>query len=180
MANVPNRRRVVRSVFLVVALSCVPPCARGAGPNRSLDEVFGPRVHAFYRQAFQIALDDADHKLLQVACQDLFADFVDRDGRSLAADLAATGETAVAYLRDIHFLDGRWTQACSASEIYAWTQPGSHSIQICLDRFARLARVNPSAAGNILIHEELHALGLGENPPASLEISARVGKRCGR
>jgi hypothetical protein len=35
-----------------------------------------------------------------------------------------------------------------------------------------------SHAATIVIHEELHSLGLGENPPSSLEITARVVARC--
>jgi hypothetical protein len=31
----------------------------------------------------------------------------------------------------------------------------------------------------ILIHEWLHTLRLGENPPTSLEITAQVTERCG-
>ena len=31
----------------------------------------------------------------------------------------------------------------------------------------------------ILIHETLHTLGLGENPPSSREITSRVLARCG-
>jgi hypothetical protein len=31
-----------------------------------------------------------------------------------------------------------------------------------------------------VIHEMLHTLGLGENPPTSLEITQQVKRRCGR
>jgi len=40
-------------------------------------------------------------------------------------------------------------------------------------------RNDPAYAEMILIHELLHTLGLGENPPTSLEITARVTERCG-
>jgi hypothetical protein len=36
-----------------------------------------------------------------------------------------------------------------------------------------------AAAAVLLIHELLHAIGLGENPPASEAITARVVARCG-
>jgi hypothetical protein len=29
-----------------------------------------------------------------------------------------------------------------------------------------------------MIHEMMHTMGLGENPPSSIEISTRVLKRC--
>jgi hypothetical protein len=32
----------------------------------------------------------------------------------------------------------------------------------------------------MIIHEELHSLGLGENPPDSKEITQQVIARCGR
>jgi hypothetical protein len=31
-----------------------------------------------------------------------------------------------------------------------------------------------------VLHEALHTLGLGENPPDSFEITRRVGQRCAR
>ncbi len=31
----------------------------------------------------------------------------------------------------------------------------------------------------MVIHEMLHTLGLGENPPTSIEITQRVKGRCG-
>jgi len=47
----------------------------------------------------------------------------------------------------------------------------------------RLRRVrscgnNPSQTEAFLIHEELHSLGLGENPPSPKEITARVLALC--
>jgi hypothetical protein len=35
-------------------------------------------------------------------------------------------------------------------------------------------------AATIVIHESLHALGLGENPPSSRDITNRVERRCWR
>jgi hypothetical protein len=32
----------------------------------------------------------------------------------------------------------------------------------------------------MLIHEELHSLGLGENPPSTHEINEQIARRCGR
>jgi len=40
------------------------------------------------------------------------------------------------------------------------------------------ARRDPILADAALIHESLHSLGLGENPPSSLEITSRVISRC--
>lgn len=37
---------------------------------------------------------------------------------------------------------------------------------------------SPQRAELVVLHEALHTLGLGENPPGSLEITQRVGDRC--
>ena len=36
----------------------------------------------------------------------------------------------------------------------------------------------PSDAEDLIIHELLHSLGLGENPPTSSQISSQVMRRC--
>ncbi len=175
-----DRCRTPALVFLVCACVAVP-AARGTQPGEEAGaDVLGPDVHPFYRTSLQQALALARRKLLLAACRDVFGDFADRDGRPLLADLAATGRSAADYLEGIRFLDGRWTGPCLPSGIYAWTHPGGGAVHLCLERFAPLARTNPSVAANILIHEELHALGLGEDPPTSRVITSRVGRRCGR
>jgi hypothetical protein len=37
---------------------------------------------------------------------------------------------------------------------------------------------NPTLAEAMVIHEMLHTLGLGENPPTTFEITDRVMARC--
>jgi hypothetical protein len=39
---------------------------------------------------------------------------------------------------------------------------------------------DPGVAAALTIHEELHSLGLSENPPTSQAITAQVIARCGR
>jgi hypothetical protein len=41
-------------------------------------------------------------------------------------------------------------------------------------QFKRVAVAEPDYAAVLLIHEELHALGLGQNPPTSADITDRV------
>ncbi len=53
----------------------------------------------------------------------------------------------------------------------------------CVSALNELKRINaqqPDYVVATLIHEILHTLGLGENPPSSREITARVLARCGR
>jgi len=44
--------------------------------------------------------------------------------------------------------------------------------------FAEKQVRDPWTAENMVIHEMLHTLGLGENPPSSREITRRVNDRC--
>ena len=50
---------------------------------------------------------------------------------------------------------------------------------VCGDQFVRGWRVDRWHAEVVVIHEALHTLGLGENPPSSRDITARVRERCG-
>jgi hypothetical protein len=65
------------------------------------------------------------------------------------------------------------------SRSLAGTNPGDRIIQICAP-FQRVQANDPGYAAASIIHEELHSLGLPENPPSSFEITSRVMKRCGR
>jgi hypothetical protein len=51
-------------------------------------------------------------------------------------------------------------------------------VYVCPARFLDTFRKNPGLAEAYLIHEMLHSLGLGENPPSSREITERVIDRC--
>jgi hypothetical protein len=65
-------------------------------------------------------------------------------------------------------------------DVLAFTSPGSQVVYYCGDRFIRnLTRRGLSALATTIIHEELHSLGLGENPPSAEEIGRRVEARCG-
>jgi hypothetical protein len=50
---------------------------------------------------------------------------------------------------------------------------------VCGRVFREAASRQESRAEIAVIHEALHTLGLGENPPDSLEITRRVAERCG-
>ncbi len=52
-------------------------------------------------------------------------------------------------------------------------------IYVCRGRFAKEHKRDQGLAANILVHETLHSLGLGENPPTPEEISHRIHERCG-
>ncbi len=83
------------------------------------------------------------------------------------------------FLSTLFFVDGRATPLCASGKAAAGANPGSIFIGVCKETFARVDAADPGLAANVVIHEMLHALGLGENPPSSEEISRQVGKRCG-
>ena len=56
--------------------------------------------------------------------------------------------------------------------------PGSRVVRLCGDAFKRIWQQDSTYAVAALIHEMLHTLGLGENPPSSNEITRRVLMRC--
>ena len=51
---------------------------------------------------------------------------------------------------------------------------------MCDGEIAEAAGRNLGLVEAVLIHEELHSLGLGENPPTSEEITTRVLAGCQR
>ena len=122
-------------------------------------------------------------KLSAPKCQRIFAEFTDLSGLPLDQVLAAAGETAESRLRRMTFLDGTRVPPCGRRDVYAFTNPGSLSIQLCRN-FRKLALRNAASAANLLIHEMLHSLGAGEAPHTGVlngyEITARVESRCGQ
>jgi hypothetical protein len=126
------------------------------------------------------AIEGAARRLDRPACLLVLSDFTDATGQPLLDALAATGRPAADYLVErVWFVDGDATVQCRTdARIAAFTAADSKVIHICAGHFAGLAR--RSAIGEMLIiHELLHTLGLGENPPSSKEITQSVTNRCG-
>ena len=120
------------------------------------------------------ALTNARSRLADPVCRQLLSEFADQSGRPLQDSLDTLNKQPEEYLETIFFYDGSGLPDCRPA-VAAATTPGSHVVLICADRFLRV----PWPDGEItLIHEMLHTLGLGENPPSSLEISRRVRMRC--
>jgi hypothetical protein len=113
-------------------------------------------------------------------CREVFSEFR-ADDSSLTLDevLARLGRTPEQHLDNLVFEDGSRRAPCASPGILAFTRVGSRTIQICASQWKSATRAHPAHAEMILIHEMLHTLGLGENPPTSLEITARVTERCG-
>jgi hypothetical protein len=125
------------------------------------------------------ALQGAMRRLSAPQCQQLFEDFTDQAGLALTTHLAATAESPADFMAGLYFVSGDDTTQCRAGPVVAaFTTPGSRVIHVCGQRFVQFA-VKMKGGEILLIHELLHALGLGENPPTSSRITNAVMKRCG-
>jgi hypothetical protein len=126
----------------------------------------------------RMAVDSARHKLANFGCQQVLDDFRDAQGRSLRDNLDALGMQPTEYLALIAYRDGDDLPSgrCRSSGAAAVTHPEDRVVYLCGDNFRAQS---PGTRANTLIHELLHSLGLGENPPSSAEINGQVRKRCG-
>jgi hypothetical protein len=121
----------------------------------------------------------AYERLGDPACQRIFTDFRNVDGKRLDDVLAARGETGQGFLSLLLFYDGSRHVLCGEGHRFALTRPFSRAIFVCAGRFRQKHEWNAVGAEAVIIHELLHALGLGENPPSSEAITAQVLDRCG-
>ena len=138
------------------------------------------RVPDVAGMALRRAVLGARQRLGTARCQEVLEDF--RPGGaspSLVAALQRLGRTPGEHLDTLTFEDGSRRGACASPAILAFTHPGSDTIFVCASQWKGAVRNDPVYAEMVLIHELLHTLGLGENPPTSLEITARVTERCG-
>ena len=125
------------------------------------------------------AILGAIRRVAKPKCESLLTYFNDQGGRPLAVNLASSGRTAGEFLAQLRFAEGAGMRQCENERVVAATKPGSHVVFICSQRFEREYRPDILGGEMIIVHELLHSLGLGENPPTSLEITAAVTARCG-
>src|SRR6185295_11890759 len=130
------------------------------------------------RFALQRAVAGANRRLTGPGCLLLLTDFSDASGRKLSAILAATGKDVFATLAPLRFIDDARASQCRNGTALAFTEAGGHVIHVCGPRLRARFLVDPAGVEMIVIHELLHVLGLGENPPTSEAITARVVARC--
>jgi len=117
----------------------------------------------------------ARERLGDPGCLAVLTDFESINGGRLDLVLRSTGRTAQEQIDLLEFESGLGRPGCRAGQL-AFTQIGSPAVSICLRPFTLLP---PKEQEAVLIHEMLHSLGLGENPPESVAITAQVLKRCG-
>jgi hypothetical protein len=158
---------------LLVSGLCDDARAEDPRPGANVDARLGSPVRS--------AITLAAARLQNPECLAILEDFRDgTSGHPLADRLAETGQTASEYLsRWITYTSGLGLPPCESSEKVAYTSPGIRVVFVCHDQFLAASRRSEGLAANFLIHEALHTLGLGENPPDSKVITARVQARCG-
>jgi hypothetical protein len=124
----------------------------------------------------QYAIAGAKKRLEHPACAEMLAEFHAPDGLPLAAHISLA---PAEYLSTLWFVDGDDDRRCRTSAgLIAFTAPGHPVIYVCSSRFAFKYLNNQRYAEVLLIHEMLHAAGLGENPPTSDQISRVAMARC--
>ena len=128
-------------------------------------------------RALKEALSEAWRQLQEPRCQALLTEFTDKDGEPLAHNLSTGAKDLQSHLARLVFVDGGETRSCARGAL-AVTEPGSRVVRVC-SRLVWTWQQNSRHVVAALIHEALHTLGLGENPPSSAEITSRVLKRCG-
>jgi hypothetical protein len=160
-------------VFTLLALSLGPTPQATATPLRI-------RVKDSAGMAVRRALLAARKRLAEPRCRQVFTEFHSSAMRKpLTETLALMDRTPEEHLDTLTFQDGSRKGPCASSTILAFTRPGDDTIYVCASQFRSAVQSDPAYAEMILIHEMLHTLGLGENPPTSLEITARVTELCG-
>jgi hypothetical protein len=126
------------------------------------------------------AVRKASLKLQGAQCNEVFSDFRDGRGRTLQQNLQDRGETGQSFLLWLIFYNGGAESVCREARTAAATNPGARMVHVCPNQFIQAQLATPGYAAAFIIHEELHALGLNENPPTSREITAIVISRCGQ
>jgi hypothetical protein len=164
-------------VLVVASLIAVVPAARlhAAEPDVRRIRVRSGEDAA----AVAAALLGAQARLRSGACQQLLDEYHDADGRLLRENLAPFGVEAADYLTLLVLVDGGERgggHLCRTRGVAAVTEPKGRVVFVCGGAFRELSSAHRE---NVLIHELLHSLGLGENPPSAREINARVWSRCG-
>jgi hypothetical protein len=129
-------------------------------------------------RAAREALDGAQQLLAQPACVEGLSAFRDEAGHPLEERLTALSVDYQTYLGMVYFMDGSRETRCTTGA-FAFTAPGSRVVRLCVEQLKRTSQQDQMHTIANFIHEMLHTLGLGENPPTSEEITRRVIDACG-
>ncbi len=170
------------TVAAVVTLAAAPDALHAA--SKAVER---PRLLSRLElTATERAKAGAARRLASAECQKLLADYSDSHGTRLSENLAPWGLSASEYVRQLPFFDGAGVPSCRRESVRLATVPGTVQVFVCPggpgrlnSLFSTIEAENPSLAEVMVIHEMLHTLGLGENPPTPQAITAQVRLRCG-
>jgi len=151
-----------------------PAAAQAERPTRRAIMI---KLKMFDRGTVRRGLDLALAALALLGCAQVYADFELPNGGTPQGELDRMGIGPAEFLETLVFTDGAREPVCRTNGVVLATEPGSRLIFVC-PRFAEFQIGNARMSASIMIHESLHALGLGENPPTSSDITARVERRC--
>jgi hypothetical protein len=172
------------SAFASVVLLALFPAAAGAADARRTS-VSRKALNAYDNAAVERAKEGAAVRLRNPECLQVLTDFTDERGRTLEERLESWGMSAADYVLSVPFTDGAAAPPCKKSRVRLATVPGMFPVFVCTgsvsrlnSRFAEVQARQPAVAEYMVIHEMLHTLGLGENPPSTFEITDKVRERC--
>jgi hypothetical protein len=171
-----STRCLVTTVSILTAASLPTSFAASSPPGTSHSALilgFSPPDRTTVRRA----VDTAIRKLALPGCSDIYADFELAQGGTPRDALDRRGMTPAELLESLVFVEGSRERLCRTGPSALTMTPGSHVVSVC-PQFVQLQLRNPGLAASLLIHESLHALGLGENPPSSSAITQQVERRC--
>jgi hypothetical protein len=143
----------------------------------SLDAAPPLKLTGWDASAVNRARTGALKRLESDECRKVFTDFTDAQGRTLQQNLEEWGASPADYVGLIPFVDGSSQASCRYTKTALVASPGVRRVFVC-KAFADVQLRQPGIAESMVIHEILHTLGLGENPPTSIEITQRVEARC--
>ena len=174
-------RRVVRWSLVLGLLGL--RTLTGAGSEAQPAVTREPRVYisdSMARGVVTRAIAGALRRLDRAECRLVLEDFAGDRGQPLQAILSALDMTPAMYLLErLWFVDGSDDLPCrNANGTRAFTSPGHKVIRICTRRLAARSGSSGVSVELLIIHEMLHTLGLGEDPPSSEAISRQVSRRC--
>ena len=167
------------------AIGVVLLLAQGLGQGAGQELAGSPRLplvlhlSPFAERCVRRAVDLAVARLAQPGCPDVYDDFTLPDGSTPQAVLHRQGIAPTQLVERLVFIDGSADRVCRQGRAALTTTPGNHVVYVC-PLFVALHVRNPELTADLVIHESLHVLGLGEDPPTSAEITNSVARRCWR
>ena len=169
-----DKSSLARILLTVVASG---PCAGAVAQGESVTPRSPLALGAWEGGAARRALAGARRKLEQAECQRLLVDFKDAAGRTLQENLTDWNVGPSEYAALVPFLDGSRQPLCRKTTVGLVSSPGVRRVFVC-PSFADFQVRHQSLAQSLVIHDILHTLGLGENPPTPDVITQRVEARC--